>query len=151
MTMPKLLPRFALATAAALTLSVPAHAGPQENKAAALRFYDAYAVSRRGSAVLRPYLAPNFRSHSPFLTATTVDAFLKTADDLRDGKLGSIVVRTERAVADGDLVILHSRAQANGATLALVDIYRFDAQGRIAEHWDVLQDVTKASNPNGSF
>ncbi|MEL6467716.1 MAG: ester cyclase [Pseudomonadota bacterium] len=36
--------------------------------------------------------------------------------------------------------------------MAAVDMYLFDAEGKIAEHWDVLQLVpSHAPNPNGMF
>lgn len=36
--------------------------------------------------------------------------------------------------------------------MAAVDIYLFDAEGKITEHWDVLQTVpSHAPNPNGMF
>jgi len=36
--------------------------------------------------------------------------------------------------------------------MAAVDIYRFDEDGLLVEHWDVLQDVPAFSpNPNGMF
>lgn len=36
--------------------------------------------------------------------------------------------------------------------MAAVDTYLFGADGRVEEHWDVLQDVpTHSANPNGMF
>jgi predicted SnoaL-like aldol condensation-catalyzing enzyme len=39
-----------------------------------------------------------------------------------------------------------------GKETAGVDIFRFDADGKIVEHWDVLQAVpASSSNPNTMF
>ncbi len=58
-----------------------------------------------------------------------------------------------RAVASGDLVWLHVRS-TNGAEdrgQAVVDIFRVE-DGRIVEHWDVIQPVPeKAENANTMF
>jgi predicted SnoaL-like aldol condensation-catalyzing enzyme len=55
-------------------------------------------------------------------------------------------------VAEGDYVILHGRFSGNGqpaAALIAADIVRIEA-GRLAEHWDVLQDeATKAESKSG--
>ena len=57
-------------------------------------------------------------------------------------------------LAEGDLVALHVHTvtgpQDRGS--AIVDIFRFDASGKIVEHWDVIQPVpaTTASG-NGMF
>ena len=54
-------------------------------------------------------------------------------------------------VAEGDYVILHGRFSGNGQPAALIaaDIVRIEA-GRLADHWDVLQDeATKAESKSG--
>lgn len=46
-------------------------------------------------------------------------------------------------LADGDLVALHVHSQLNEQDRgeAVVDIFRFDNNGKIVEHWDVIQAV----------
>jgi predicted SnoaL-like aldol condensation-catalyzing enzyme len=56
-----------------------------------------------------------------------------------------------RIVADGDYVMLHGRFSGNGRPRAWIaaDIVRMEG-GRLAEHWDVLQDeVTNEESKSG--
>jgi len=47
----------------------------------------------------------------------------------------------QRILVDGDLAMVHVRASGPGRPdAAVADIYRFE-NGRIVEHWDVLQPV----------
>ena len=54
-------------------------------------------------------------------------------------------------LAEGDYVIAHGRFSGNGGPAALIaaDVVRFE-DGKLAEHWDVLQDeATKAQSKSG--
>ena len=59
----------------------------------------------------------------------------------------------KRIAIDGDLAFIHVWYQDwQGKETAGVDIFRFDADGKILEHWDVLQPVPEsANNQNGMF
>jgi predicted SnoaL-like aldol condensation-catalyzing enzyme len=59
----------------------------------------------------------------------------------------------KRMIADGDMVAAHVHLIFEPGTPgnAVVDIFRIE-NGRIAEHWDVMQPVnTAAKNDNGMF
>jgi predicted SnoaL-like aldol condensation-catalyzing enzyme len=59
----------------------------------------------------------------------------------------------KRAVAEGDLVFLHVHAKRDkhDRGRAIVDIFRVE-QGKVVEHWDVIQDVPEtAANGNSMF
>ena len=49
----------------------------------------------------------------------------------------------KRIAAEGDLVFMHvfSRISTQDRGEAVVDIFRFDRNGKIVEHWDVIQSV----------
>jgi predicted SnoaL-like aldol condensation-catalyzing enzyme len=62
-------------------------------------------------------------------------------------------VQVIRSIAEGDLVVLHCRqAWPGDGEWAGIDIFRVDADGKVVEHWDVLQKVPPESkNSNGLF
>ena len=56
-------------------------------------------------------------------------------------------------LADGDLVALHAHSirEPGERGVAIVDIFRLE-NGKIVEHWDVIQPVPeKANNDNTMF
>lgn len=62
-------------------------------------------------------------------------------------------VTVKRAFAEGDHVILHCMQEWPGSNhFATIDIFRLNADGKIVEHWDVMQVMPQRSNnPNGMF
>ncbi|MGH7600927.1 MAG: nuclear transport factor 2 family protein [bacterium] len=66
---------------------------------------------------------------------------------------GSIPCEIKRMAIDGNLAFIHARyLNWAGKEHAAVDIFRFNEDGKILEHWDVLQPVPEtASNNNTMF
>jgi predicted SnoaL-like aldol condensation-catalyzing enzyme len=98
-------------------------------------------VFNQGKADLYPGLVSGpYIQHNP-LVADGIDgvmAFLKTA--------GRIPCEVKRIAIDGDLACVHARyLSLFNQEIAGVDIFRFDANGKIVEHWDVLQPVPATS------
>ncbi|WP_309143804.1 MULTISPECIES: nuclear transport factor 2 family protein [unclassified Bradyrhizobium] len=108
-----------------------------------------------------------FNRHEPKEAAEVLgDVYIQHNPTVPDGKSHFVSFFTElfkqkperrarivRSATDGDLVYLHSHA-TNGAGdrgRAIVDIFRVK-DGKIVEHWDVIQSVPeKAANNNTMF
>jgi predicted SnoaL-like aldol condensation-catalyzing enzyme len=97
------------------------------------------------------FFASDYVQHSP-LAATGAQG-LKDFLDWARARSPAAEHRVRRIFVDGDYVIAHVHVIINPgeAGNAVVDIFRI-AQGRIAEHWDVAQEVpAKSANNNGMF
>jgi predicted SnoaL-like aldol condensation-catalyzing enzyme len=57
--------------------------------------------------------------------------------------VGPVDVEVHRVIAEGDLVAVHSHYKT--WNMAGVDIFRLDDDGKIVEHWDVLQQVPETT------
>ena len=57
-------------------------------------------------------------------------------------------VSTQRVLADGEHVVLHSEYNLFGGEKIGFDVFRYE-NGKIVEHWDNLQPKPEAKNPSG--
>lgn len=92
-------------------------------------------------------LAEDYIQHN-LAYGTGADAFVSSVAYLASAD-AETTVENIRAFAEGDYVFLQNKYNFAGAgDQAAFDIFRFDEEGKIAEHWDNLADVA-ALNPSG--
>ncbi len=95
---------------------------------------------------------PGYIQHNP--SAATGSQGLKDMLDRAKVKYPKAEHRVKRMLVDGDLVAAHVHVIFNPGDegFAVVDIFRIE-DGRIAEHWDVMQPIISAGakNNNGRF
>lgn len=112
---------------------------PQDNRAAFERFCDLFYTRKRVAEAFAYLVADTYRQHNPTIADgpdVAVAALLPKFDDNPDSAF-----EIQRILVDGDLAMVHVRARFPGQPdTAVADIYRFE-NGRIVEHWDVLQPV----------
>ena len=117
----------------------------EANKALVLAGIKGVFIDRDPSAVDRLFSA-DYRQHNPRIPngPTAIKALLGNLS--RDFKYEPGLV-----MADGDYVSIHGRYTGWGPKpMIAVDIFRV-ADGKIAEHWDVLQEeVLAAQSANGN-
>ena len=121
------------------------------NKKSAIAFYDLMFNQCEPRAAIEQFVGAEYIQHNPHVAdgkAAFVEYFERMAAEY-PGKQ----VRFVRAIAEDDLVVLHChQTWPGGEDYAGIDIFRFDAVGKIVEHWDVLQVISDESrNANGLF
>jgi predicted SnoaL-like aldol condensation-catalyzing enzyme len=110
----------------------------EENKAFVLEAFETL-FNRRDYAAAERFWSPNYIQHSAHIPPGREGLF-----NMIKGLPGDLRYENGVAVANRDYVLLHGRFSGIGLPVnwIVADIVRLE-NGKLAEHWDVIQDEVK--------
>ena len=118
---------------------------PEQNKALVLKAFDTL-FNKRDYATAETFWSDRYIQHSAHIPPGRDGLF-----NLIRALPKELRYENNLIMAEGDHVIAHGRFSGHGRAASWIacDIVRFE-NGKLAEHWDVLQDeATKADSVSG--
>jgi len=133
-----------------IVLVDPNDARAVRNKDNVLALYDLMINQKKSEEGTAKFLRLDYIQHNPLIPDGAVALGQYFGQVTREHARARVVVH--KIIAVGDYVFAHVNFlnlltdDPNDTGVAGVDIYRFDADGKAAEHWDALQLVGDPTN-----
>lgn len=121
----------------------------ETNKKSAIAFYK-MAYEGNPSEAVEQYVGKEYIQHNPLVgdgNQSFIEYFERMTKEYPDKSIEFV-----RAVAEGDLVALHTHQIWPGnEEYVTMDFFRFDENGKIVEHWDAMQQIPEESANGNSM
>ena len=122
------------------------------NTANVVAYYTTAFNDKKPEEAVAKYGGPVYIQHNP-QAADGFDAFIAFVK-FYTGQFPQLHVDIKRVIGECNMVVTHSHITTSPSDRgqAVADIFRLDRQGKVVEHWDVIQDVPATSaNDNTMF
>jgi predicted SnoaL-like aldol condensation-catalyzing enzyme len=122
------------------------------NKATVVAYYTTAFNDKKPEEAVAKYGGPVYIQHNP-QAADGFEAFIAFVKDFTTD-FPQLHVDIKRVIGECNMVVTHSHLTLSPSDRgsAVADIFRLNRQGKVVEHWDVIQAVPETSaNDNTMF
>jgi predicted SnoaL-like aldol condensation-catalyzing enzyme len=121
------------------------------NKAAVVAYYTTAFNDKKPEEAVAKYGGPVYIQHNP-QAADGFDAFIAFVKFYTEQN-PQLHVDIKRVIGECNMVVTHSHITLSPTDRgqAVADIFRLNRQGKVVEHWDVIQPVPETSANNNTM